>query len=185
MTPPRARRRRLLPLLVVVALTIGVAACSDDTDGATAPPASASGRTPWGGFSEERITVSGPLGLFELCVLLALTGDERARGLMDAPDADLGGYDGMLFVWDADHVGGFWMLDTEVPLSIAWFDAAGALVGTADMAPCGEGETDCPSYDPGVAYRAALEVPEGSLDALGVVGGAVVERSGQACAPAV
>lgn len=181
----RGRSRRVGAAALVAALVVAGACSTDDDGGGTASPATdASGvavRQPWGDFDEEAIELDGLDGLIELCVLLAATGAQRSVGLMDAPGPDLGGFDGMLFAWDDDTTGGFWMRDTEVPLSIAWFDADGALVGAADMDPCGEGVTDCPSYAPGVPYRTALEVPQGALAELGVGEGAELRRTGAAC----
>ena len=81
---------------------------------------------------------------------------------------DLGGYQGMVFVWDADTSGGFWMRNTPTPLSIAWFDADGEFVSSADMEPCSATAPDCPVYPAGGAYRFAVEVFQGDLDDLGV-----------------
>src|SRR5690606_39940769 len=53
------------------------------------------------------------------CLLVAAAPEQRQRGLMEVEG--LGGYAGMVFVWDQDTTGGFWMRDTIVPLSIAWF----------------------------------------------------------------
>ena len=36
---------------------------------------------------------------------------------------DLQGYDGMLFKFSSDYTGAFYMKDTPLPLSIAFFDA--------------------------------------------------------------
>jgi uncharacterized membrane protein (UPF0127 family) len=83
---------------------------------------------------------------------------------MNVTDETLGGYDGMLFVYEDDVEGAFWMKDTPLPLSIAYFDAAGGLVGTNDMAPCPDGGNQCPRYDAPGPYRRALEVPQGALD---------------------
>ncbi|MFO7278854.1 MAG: DUF192 domain-containing protein [Thermoanaerobacterales bacterium] len=100
------------------------------------------------------------------CLLVAAAPEQRQRGLMEVED--LGGYDGMVFVWDQDTAGGFWMRNTVLPLSIAWFDAEGAFVSATDMAPCPDDEPDCPIYEPAGPYRFALEVPQGRLDELGV-----------------
>lgn len=100
------------------------------------------------------------------CLLVAAAPEQRQRGLMEVEG--LGGYAGMVFVWDQDTTGGFWMRDTIVPLSIAWFDAEGAFVSSTDMAPCPDDEPDCPIYEPAGPYRFALEVPQGDLDELGV-----------------
>jgi uncharacterized membrane protein (UPF0127 family) len=100
------------------------------------------------------------------CLLVASTDEQRQRGLMEV--TDLGGYQGMVFVWDADTSGGFWMRNTPTPLSIAWFDADGDFVSSADMEPCSATADDCPIYPAGGSYRFAVEVFQGDLDRLGV-----------------
>jgi uncharacterized membrane protein (UPF0127 family) len=100
------------------------------------------------------------------CALLASTSQQHGQGLMDR--TDLSGYDGMLFRFDTDTDGAFFMRNTIVPLSIAWFDAEGEFVGTADMAPCPDDEPVCPTYGPDRPYRYALEVLQGDLEPLGV-----------------
>ncbi|MDD9368834.1 MAG: DUF192 domain-containing protein [Acidimicrobiales bacterium] len=101
------------------------------------------------------------------CLMVASTDEQRNRGLMEV--TDLGGYDGMVFVWDHDTEGAFWMFNTVTPLSIAWFDAEGAFVSSTDMEPCtSEDDSDCPMYPPEGEYRFALEVFQGDLDDLGV-----------------
>lgn len=130
-------------------------------------------------FGEVAIAITGPDGeVAGWCVLLAATPEQRQRGLMEV--TDLGGYAGMLFVWDADSSSSFYMRNTPTPLSIAWFDADGALVSTADMDPCPDIE-GCPTYPSGGSYRFALEVPQGSLPDVGVVDGSSVAVGG-ACA---
>lgn len=149
----------------------------------------APGRTQLPGFGEVEVRiVDGPDGEpVVLCVMLAETDEQRRRGLMEVTDAELGGYDGMLFAYDDDVTGGFWMKDTRIPLSIAYLDRRGAVVESLDMEPCpeaveaGEG---CPSHPPSGPYRRALEVPQGRLAPLGLVrGGARVEVAGP-CRPA-
>jgi len=192
---------------VLVALVLLLGACSassDDgdaasstsdpsttasaSDGATTTQPSvdgpfADGRTPIPGFAEVEVRiVEGPDGEpVVICVLVADTADQRARGLMEV--TDLGGYDGMLFRFEAESAGGFWMKDTVLPLSIAYLDADGAVVSTADMDPCPEG-TACPSYPADAPYRMALEVAQGGLDELGLVegGSSRLEVTGP-CAP--
>jgi uncharacterized protein len=136
-------------------------------------------RVPFDGFGEAAMSVTDAEGNeVGLCVLLALVEQQRQRGLMEV--TDLAGYDGMLFAFPEDTESGFWMSNTPMPLSIAWFDAEGVLVSTADMAPCEEG-ADCPSYPPEGPYRFALEVPQGGLDALGVTANSRMAVGG-ACA---
>ena len=74
---------------------------------------------------------------------------------------DLGGLDGMLFVFQVDSDGGFWMKNTLIPLDIVFFTADGGFVDSLTMAPCTE--DPCPVYRPRGAYRYALEAPAGDL----------------------
>ena len=84
---------------------------------------------------------------------LALTPAQRQRGLMLRRKAPA---DGMLFVFAEDTTGGFWMKNTLVPLTIAFFDSTGKRVRKLSMTPC---RTDpCKVYDPGRRYRFALEL---------------------------
>jgi uncharacterized membrane protein (UPF0127 family) len=113
------------------------------------------------------------------CLLAALSAEERSQGLMNV--TDLHGYSGMVFVYATDVRNEFYMKDTPMPLSIAWIDKDGAVVSTADMAPCGH-RNDCRLYPAAGPYRMAIEVPQGQLAALGLVPGATVTVSG-ACGP--
>lgn len=116
------------------------------------------------------------------CLLVATTSEQRQRGLMEV--TDLGGYRGMVFVWDEDVTGGFWMRNTPTPLSIAWFDADGEYVSSTDMEPCPASEDDCPTYPPGGSYRFAVEVVQGDLDDLGVGPGSRLALGGDCAAAA-
>ena len=84
---------------------------------------------------------------------LAVTPAQRQRGLMFRRKAPA---DGMLFVFSTDTTGGFWMKNTLVPLTIAFFDSAGKRVRKLSMTPCRE--DPCKVYDPGRRYRFALEL---------------------------
>ena len=77
-----------------------------------------------------------------VCLWAAATPEQRGRGLMAV--TDMGGADGMVFLFGEPTTSAFWMRDTPMPLSIAFFDAAGAFVSAADMAPCLDGAPeDC------------------------------------------
>jgi uncharacterized protein len=105
------------------------------------------------GDHEETITVE-----------IADTAAEREQGLMgrETLPADAG----MAFVFPGEHRGPFWMKDTLIPLSIAFYSADGRILKILDMEPC---EADpCPLYDPGVSYRGALEVNEGAFAGWGI-----------------
>ena len=94
----------------------------------------------------------------------AATPPARRQGLMhrDSLRADAG----MVFRFPGEHRGGFWMKNTKIPLSIAYFDSDGRIVAIMDMDPCHA--DPCPSYDPGVPYRGALEVNQGFFDEHGI-----------------
>ena len=108
------------------------------------------------GFDTSTITIDER----ELYVAVAQTPVQRSQGLMGV--TDLGGLDGMLFVFQAESNGGFWMKDTLIPLDIAFFDSDGGFVDLLTMEPCTA--DPCPSYRPGGSYRYAVEAPAGDLD---------------------
>lgn len=86
------------------------------------------------------------------------------QGLMGV--TDLPREAGMVFLYPETRQGGFWMKDTLLPLSIAFFAAGGDILAVLDMDPC---EADpCPVYDPGVTYRHALEVHQGRFEEVGL-----------------
>ena len=144
------------------------------------PPGEA-GRTLLDGFDEMAITVQPAGGGDSLfwCLLAALTAEQRERGLMEV--TDLGGYSGMVFVYDVDSTSGFYMRNTPTPLSIAWVALDGRVVGIEDMAPC-EDRDGCPTYGSGGTYRYAIEVFQGDLLDLGITEDATVTVGGS-CSP--
>jgi uncharacterized protein len=92
------------------------------------------------------------------------TDAERAHGLMGREDLPQDA--GMVFVFPEDATSDFWMKDTLLPLSIAFYDARGRIVRILDMEPCRR--DPCPLYDPRTSYRGALEVNEGAFRRWGV-----------------
>ena len=170
-----ARRGRVLfwggAVLVVVALTaFALLGANRPADPRLLP----GGPTPVSGFGEVGYRVRGGPGgaaseAAKRCALLAETPEQHQRGLMGR--TDLGGYDGMLFRFAADTSTQFYMKDTLIPLSIAWFDANGDFVSATDMEPCPV-DVGCPTYGAAAPYRYALEVPKGGLPGLGIGPGA-------------
>jgi len=118
----------------------------------------------------------------EWCMWLADTPARREQGLMGVTDPGLGGAPGMVFAFPGDTTASFWMKDTLMPLSIAWYPADGPLVSTADMEPCPAGTESCPVFSAADRYRYAVETPQGVLDALGLVEGSSLAL-GAACTP--
>jgi uncharacterized protein len=97
-------------------------------------------------------------------VEIADTQEEREVGLMHRESLPEDA--GMIFLFEEEITGGFWMKNTLIPLSIAFAGADGEILRILDMEPC---EADpCEIYDPGVAYASALEVNQGAFASWGV-----------------
>jgi len=79
---------------------------------------------------------------------------------------------GMAFLWKSDVRGRFWMKNTSIPLSIAFWGKRGRILRILDMTPCRR--DPCKIYDPKVAFRGALEVNRGAFARWGVRPGARV-----------
>ena len=138
---------------------------------ATRPPAPA--RRPLPGFGETDFRVTSDDGrTFDGVALLADDGPSRSQGLME--QTDLRGYDGMVFRFDSPTTGEFYMRNTRIPLSIAFFDAGGRFVSSADMEPCPDEVRRCPTYGAAGPYLHAVEVPAGDLGRMGIGPGAVL-----------
>lgn len=172
----------VMAVTVVSGLLVGCGRFSSDPSVATAPTTPAGlvgewadekveGRTLLRGFGSVAATITAADGtVCEVCLLAAFSSEQRAAGLMYVTDPELGGHDGMVFRFDADVATGFWMRNTRLPLSIAYFDADGVLVSVADMEPCPDDEPNCPVYAATAPFRYAVEVPQGNLADIGVGG---------------
>jgi uncharacterized membrane protein (UPF0127 family) len=87
----------------------------------------------------------------------------------------LGANKGMAFLFGADTNASFYMENTLIPLSIAFFDSTGQILKIMDMAPCEDPpDGGCPLYNPGTPYRGALEVNQGAFSTWGVSEGDVI-----------
>ncbi len=130
------------------------------------------------GFGEIAVRIRDAAGrVRKRCLLAARTESEQIRGLMQVRDPSLDGHDGMVFLFTSSQRTGFWMRNTPMPLSLAYFDRAGHVVSTTDMTPCAD-TPSCPQYRPAGPYWSALEVPRGRLGRLGVATGARLEVAG-------
>ncbi len=96
---------------------------------------------------------------------------ERERGLMFRES--LPKRAGMVFIFFEETRGGFWMKNTRIPLSIAFFDRDGEIVRILDMDPCKR--DPCRIYDPRVSYWGALEVNQGAFERWGVDEGDTID----------
>ncbi len=113
----------------------------------------------------------------ELCLWIAEDGEQRARGLMGV--TDLGPTDGMAFTYPTPTTGAFWMKNTLMPLSIAFFDGEGRYLDAFDMEPCTA--DPCERYPTPSGFVVAVEVAQGDLERLGLVPGATLELLGGEC----
>ncbi|MDE0496669.1 MAG: DUF192 domain-containing protein [Acidimicrobiaceae bacterium] len=133
---------------------------------------------PLDGFREGVLGVNGPAGSRVWPVIVADTPRARQRGLMGVGDfAVLGGYAAMVFIFDADTSGAFWMRDTPLPLRITFVTASGSVVSATDMVPClpPTPSDECERYRPEGPYRIAIEHPLGSAFDIGLAEAEFVE----------
>ncbi|MFP4001301.1 MAG: DUF192 domain-containing protein [Thermoplasmata archaeon] len=99
-----------------------------------------------------------------MTVEVAETEEERSQGLMDRDS--LCEDCGMLFVYEEDVHNGFWMKDTQIPLSIAFISKNGTIMEIQQMEP---ETTD--THRPEESYRYALEVNQGFFQENGIGAG--------------
>lgn len=164
----------------LLAVALGLAACDGAAGPApastvpatrAAPPTSAVASVPEG-FARTRARVTAAGGeVCELCVWLADRPEARAQGLMHV--TDLGDAEAMAFVYPVPTTSSFWMKNTVLALSIAFFDGDGAFLDSFDMDPCTTAL--CPSYPTAPGFRVAVEAPQGTLGDFLMVAGSTLE----------
>lgn len=142
------------------ALCLALLAACGGNDRTTADPAPSTSPT----FRKGTVIIETDDGAVMVEAEVADTEEQQQLGLMhrESLPADAG----MVFVFFDDRQGFFWMKNTLIPLSIAFFDRTGKILEIMDMEPC---EADpCETYTPSVAYRGALEVNQGAFEEWGV-----------------
>lgn len=172
--------RRATVLVVAGVLLLGACASADPPEDRAVPPSKRApveatvpvpSPSPTFGFANAVIETDGEPVL--LTVEMAETDEQRGFGLMfrrSLPEDR-----GMAFIFFEEHSGGFFMKNTLIPLSIAFFDVDGEILSILDMEPCRE--EPCKIYDPGVPYYGALEVNQGFFDRHGVTEGDIISIS--------
>jgi uncharacterized membrane protein (UPF0127 family) len=132
------------------------------------------------GFGATFVTISAGTRLHAphrpLCTLLATTTAQQGRGLMN--QTSLHGWPGMVFEFSAPTQVRFYMKDTLIPLSIAWFASDGSYVSSTNMDPCPAKVTPCPTFGAAAAYQTAIEVQKGGLAGLGIGPGSSIQLGG-------
>ena len=103
---------------------------------------------------------------------LAVTPEERARGLMFRPA--LKPDHGMIFLFEQAARWPFWMKDTWIPLDLVFLDGHGTVTQVFRNVPPCRAEP-CPQYVPEKDAWAVLEVAAGTAEAHGVAPGVTLE----------
>lgn len=135
--------RRISPLLVAVLLT---AACGGGK-----------AERETGGLPTGSLVIETSEGVLDLTVEIAETPSTRTRGLMFRKQLE--DDTGMVFLAEEPTASGFWMKNTLIPLSVAFWDNAGRILAILDMEPCDR--DPCRVYDPQVTWTMAVEVNQG------------------------
>ncbi|HVF18650.1 MAG TPA: DUF192 domain-containing protein [Mycobacteriales bacterium] len=183
-------RAGLTLLLAVSVVALGACSGGDPAPAASGPPPPVGSRSTAPSPTASLVLPPVPAGGFDPPVQVRVEGappltaevarrpDQRARGLMQrtslAPDA------GMVFLFPERGSGGFHMLGTLIPLSIAYVDGD-RVVSTAEMTPC-PGQ-DCPTYPPAGPYTFAVEAVAGFFPEHGVGPGSRITVVGTTAPP--
>lgn len=118
----------------------------------------------------------------ELCLWLADSVELRNRGLMGV--IDLAPADGMAFVYPQPHATRFWMKDTLLPLSIAFYAPDGEYMDAFDMQPCVAIDSDeCQRYPTPTGFLIAVETAQGELATIGMLEGSTLDLLDLPCPP--
>ncbi len=78
-------------------------------------------------------TIPLTIGKHQVRVEIVQTDEERSKGLMFRKA--LGHDDGMLFIFDDPGYHAMWMMNTLIPLSVAFVDGEGRILNIEDMEP--------------------------------------------------
>jgi uncharacterized membrane protein (UPF0127 family) len=103
------------------------------------------------------LRIATAAGSAELRVRIAETAKAREHGLMGVRRLDPD--QGMAFVFPEPTTSAFWMKDTLIPLSIAFWGPGGRVLSVQEMLPCLA--DPCPLYSPGQPFVGAVEAPKG------------------------
>lgn len=142
-----------VPLLLALALSLG--ACSGDgADGAAPEP------SPSQSFPVATVLLDNGDESTLVTVEVAETPEQQELGL--SVRDSLAEDEGMVFVFFEPQEDGFETGAATIPLSVAFFDGTGTIVGIDDVEPCDE--PTCPAPVPGEEYMGALLVNLGAFE---------------------
>ena len=112
-------------------------------------------------FEKRELAIETGGGRVSVLVEIADTDALRQQGLMHRTELKDG--HGMLFIFDQDQILSFWMMNTLIPLSIAYIRYDGRILEIYDMEP---GNLNPVSSSRSVRY--ALEVPQNWFSRAGI-----------------
>jgi uncharacterized membrane protein (UPF0127 family) len=115
-------------------------------------------------FGHGTLSISTSNGSVTVEIRTASTPEARAQGLMG--QAHLPENAGMAFLSDEATDTPFWMKDTTIPLSVAFWNSRHEIVDMLDMSPCTS--DPCPLYRSSSPYVGAVEVNRGFFEQHGV-----------------
>ena len=155
----------MVAALCVVVLGAGACYGDRETEAAGSAPSPSPQASQGQTFDRGKVLIDMGDDTVLIDVEIAQTPEERGYGLMNRDSLDPNS--GMVFLYlGGPSSGSFYMKNTRIPLSIAFFDIDGRILEILDMEPCLK--EPCPTYDPGVSYRGALEVNQGAFERWGV-----------------
>jgi uncharacterized protein len=123
--------------------------------------------------ASDKVMVSLDISGYSLTAEVAHTPVSRAKGLMHRDSLDENS--GMLFVFPKADRHSMWMLNTHIPLSVAFVDNNGIILNIADMTP----HTKTVHGSVGLA-KYALEMNQGWFSARGIQAGEKIDGLVQA-----
>jgi len=112
--------------------------------------------------------------IHSMALEVAANAATRSCGLMhrDSLPPDTG----MLFVWEQDVASGFWNCNTFVPLTLAWIDADGIILGFSEMEAQARGQPqNVQTYPPPGPFRYVIEANQGWFAEHGIAVGDIAE----------
>lgn len=153
---------RFLPLLLLAALLVGLAACGGNSE-----PASSSEPETTIPFDKEGVlhVLQARDTLATVDIEIAETDSARTRGLMQR--ASLPDQSGMLFLFPNEQERSFWMANTPLALDILFANADSKIVSIAKYTTPYSQE----NVRSGAPAQFVLEMPAGFADSYGVLEG--------------
>ncbi|MFL5766432.1 MAG: DUF192 domain-containing protein, partial [Actinomycetota bacterium] len=115
-------------------------------------------------FGRGSLRIQTSKGPVDLDVRTAGTAEARAQGLMG--QTRLPEDAGVVFVSEQPTTAAFWMKNTRIPLSVAFWNSRHEIVDMLDMSPCAA--DPCPLYRSSSPYVGAVEVNRGFFADRGV-----------------